>query len=81
MTNAEIMAYQREEREWEATPAGSAFAKFERLLGSAWITDQREHSSTAAMDRDWKAAKDARAEIVAEIRRLQAEARKVSIVQ
>ncbi len=71
MTSEEIMALQRAEREWAATPAGGAFIKFERLLGTAWITDQREGASTAAMDRDWNAARAARAEAVAAIKALQ----------
>jgi hypothetical protein len=71
MTTDEIMALQADAKAWAETPAGAAFTKFESQIAAAWITDQRDSSSDAAMKRDWNAANAARAEIVAEIRKLQ----------
>ena len=62
MTAEDILAvldYQAEMRRFAATEIGGQLNKFVSAHGRAWITDQREHASDAAMARDWKMSEDA----------------------
>jgi hypothetical protein len=71
MTREEIFAYQREMKAFGETRAGRALFAYEKALGRAWITDQRENASIRSMERDWKASDEARAELIQAIQELQ----------
>lgn len=51
---------QQQRRAFYETETGLLLRRFEAALGCAWVTDQRENASTAAMDRDWAKANAAR---------------------
>ena len=79
MTAEDILAvldYQAEMRRFAATEIGGQLNKFVSAHGRAWITDQREHASDAAMARDWKMSEDALTALTKAIKRAQAEFRR-----
>lgn len=54
-------------RAFYETETGKLLRRFEAALGSAWVTDQRENASNAAMDRDWAKANAARDALIAHL--------------
>jgi hypothetical protein len=71
MTNQEILKHHAEMKAFGETKAGAAMMKFERLLGNAWDIDQRATSNTKSVKKAWKAADEAREELIVAIKELQ----------
>lgn len=70
MNNAEIIEYQRKERQLRETPVGAALLKFERRLERAWSLDGQENTSYRRTREAFEAASAAREELLILLRPL-----------
>lgn len=70
MTNEEILAHQRREREFMETAIGKALRRFENAHGRAWQVDTDGTCSDRRLNEVWEASNKARVELVALLRPL-----------
>jgi hypothetical protein len=71
MTSRDIIQHQKDMEEFRKTRAEAAMSNFERLLGNAWVIDQRETSSDKSMREAWAKSDAAKQELIAAIKELQ----------